>query len=101
MRVPLRPALQRGVPGLRQTIDTALCAIEPAIHVVLKNLGCIGNLRLEIAPPPRAIRHGECAGQRLLSVGGHDRRTRAAPEDGVALAAPMFGYQPRALLRIA
>src|SRR3984885_13604239 len=87
----LRPALQRGMSGIGQEIDAALGAIEPAVHIMLQNFRRIGHLGLEVAYPPRSLRQRRCAGQRLLAIGGHDRRARAAAQRRVALAAPVLG----------
>src|SRR5665213_213244 len=97
----LRPALQRGMSGVGQDIDTALGAVEPAVDVVQQNFRRVGNLRLEIAHPPRPLRQRRGAGQRLLTIGGHDRRPRAAAQRRIALAAPVLGDEARAFFWIA
>src|ERR1700730_17299744 len=68
----LRPAFQRGMSGVGENIHAALDAIEPAIDVVQKNFCSVGNLWPQIAYPPRPLRQGRGAGQRLLTIGGHD-----------------------------
>ena len=52
----LRPALQRGVSGIGQHIDAAFGAVEPAIDIVQQDFRGVGNLRLEVAHPPRPPR---------------------------------------------
>src|SRR5580692_3619321 len=74
----LRPALQCRAAGIGENIDAALGAVEPAIDVVQKYLWRVRNPGLQIAHPARALRQRRGTGQRLLTIGGHDRRARAA-----------------------
>jgi hypothetical protein len=53
VRLSLGPSLQRRAAGVRQAVDAALRAIEPAIDVMQQNLGGVGDGGLEIA---RALR---------------------------------------------
>ena len=57
----LRPALQRGAARIRQLIDTAFGAVEPAIDIVQQDLAGIGTVLAQI---PHLLRSGrQCAAQ--------------------------------------
>src|SRR5260370_5856799 len=80
----LRPTFQCGMSGIGQHINAPFGAIEPAINVVLQDFRGVGNLGLEIAHTPWPPRQRRRAGQRLLAIGRHDRRARAASERRIA-----------------
>ena len=56
--------------------------------------------RPEVARALRPKGHRERAGERPLTIGGHDRRFRAAARDRVALAAAMFVDETRTAARV-
>ena len=58
----LRPALQRGAARIRQLIDTAFGAVEPAIDIVQQDLAGIGKVLAQIAHLLRSGR--QCAKRR-------------------------------------
>src|SRR4051794_3508608 len=86
---------------LRECVDPALGAFEPAVDIVQQNLARLGAALAQLADRPRA--GGKCgrAGQRLLAISRHDWRARAAAKCGITLAALMFGNEARASLRFA
>lgn len=52
----LRPAFQCGMPGIRQHIDAAFGAIEPAIDIVKQNLAGVRNIGAQLLHSPRSAR---------------------------------------------
>src|SRR5689334_19083884 len=56
LQLMLRPPLQRCAPGLRQPIDPAFGAVEPAIDIVQQDLPGLGNVLAQIPHPLRPAR---------------------------------------------
>ena len=52
----LRPPFQRGTPRIGQAVNAALGAVEPAVKVVLHDLGRVRNIRLQLAHLARTQR---------------------------------------------
>src|SRR5260370_18873438 len=92
----LRPTAQRRGARLRQGIDAALDAAEPAVHVGQQYLRCIPDDRLDLGCAPRTLRQRSGAGERLLAVRGHDRRPRHSGRCRIADPAPMLIDQTQA-----
>jgi len=84
-----------------ERIYAALDSHKPAIDVPQENGGCVGHGNAEIAGAPRTLRERRRAGECLLSICGHDGRSRAAAEGGVAVAASMLVDEPRSMLGVA
>src|SRR5713226_2759512 len=91
---------QRRGACLRQRIDAAFDAAEPAVHIAQQYLGCIRDDRLDLGCAPRPLRQRRGAGERLLAVGGHDRRLRHSAQCRIADPAPMLIDQAHAPTRI-
>ena len=94
----LRPSLQRGAAPVGQGIDPALDAIEPSIDVMEKDFSGVRIFWPEIPHAARTHGHRSRTAQRLLAIGCHDRRPRAAAGNGIALTALVLCDQPGALL---
>ena len=94
------PTHERGPSDLRQSVDTTLDPDKPAVDVPLQDFRRIGYAHFQCAEAPSPYGQGCGTGQRLLAIGGHDRLTRNAACDGVALPLAMFGDDRGPALRI-
>ena len=86
----LVPARERRGPFGRQRVNAALDPGEPAIDIAQQNAGGIGDGRANVAGAARASRERGGAGERLLTIGGHDWRSCRSAECGIAVAGPML-----------
>src|SRR5262245_16977801 len=96
LRLRLRPTRQRGRAFLREGIFAALDAEKPAVDVAQQNLRRIRNGGLDLGCASRTAGQRSRARERLLAVGGHDRRLAGSAENGIAEAPPMFVDEARA-----
>ena len=97
----LRPPHQGRPSRIGQLIDAASGPREPAIDIVLQYLGCVGDGGPQISRRLRTIPEQGGTGERLLAIGGHDRRSCAAAGNRIAEAALVFAHEPAALLQVA
>ena len=74
---------------------------EPSIDVVPEDLRGIRRRRAQVARSAASIDQDRSAQERLLSISGHDRRTRTATVRRIACAPFVLVDQPRTAPRIA
>src|SRR5262245_24194460 len=70
------PSAERACALLRQAIDAALYAIEPAIDIAQQDLGCIRNNGPDLARATWTFQQRGGTRQCLLAVCGHNRHFR-------------------------
>src|SRR5262245_48420613 len=87
------PTRQRRRAFRGEGIGAALDAEEPAEDVAQQNLRRIRDGGFDLGCAPGAIDQRSRASERLLAVGGHDRRLAASTEDGIAEPPPVFVEQ--------
>src|SRR5262249_46126424 len=80
----LRPTRKRCRALPRQRKNAAIDAEEPAVDIAQQNLRCIRDGASDLRGAPRTVRERSRAGERLLPIGGHDRRLAAAAGGGIA-----------------
>src|SRR5262245_20809271 len=96
LRPRVRPARQRGRTFLRKRILAALNAEKPAVDVAQQNFRRIRYGAFDLRCTSRTAGQRSRARQRLLAVGGHDRRLAGSAENGIAETPTMFVDEARA-----
>src|SRR5436853_7824521 len=96
----LRPTRQRRCARRRESIPAARDTEEPAVDVAQQNLGRIGNRAFDLGCAPWAAGQRSRAGERLLAVGGHDRRPANAAGNRITQTPPVLVEQANSTPRI-